>query len=141
MCLYAVYITYTTLPYLQVWPNCKLSSSNGEMAGHDVFHKRYSSFSAVSSYLLHTSYSTTLCVCSVVSTSFLMIISFVMEKSLRSVRQMRYWAEEVWFEERKKIVPILIYLSLLFFWYLMSENQWCIKTTQETYQLGSILLY
>ena len=38
-------------PYLPVWPNCKLSSSNGEMAGHG-FHKRYSSFSAVSSYLL-----------------------------------------------------------------------------------------
>ena len=52
MCLYAVYNTYITQPYLQVWPNCKLSSSNGEMAGHDVFHKRYSSFSAVSSYLL-----------------------------------------------------------------------------------------
>ena len=133
--------TYTTLPYLQVWPNCKLSSSNGEMAGHDVFHKRYSSsFSAVSSYLLHTSYSTTLCVCSVVSTSFLMIISFVMEKSLRSVRQMRYWAEKSDFK-KKRIVPILIYLSLLFFWYLMSENQRCIKTTQLTNQLGSILLY
>ena len=42
---------------------------------------------------------------------------------------------------KKKIVPILIYLSLLFFWCLMSENQRCIKTTQETYQLGSILLY
>ena len=95
----------------------------------------------VSQLFLLTSYSTTLCVCSVVSTSFLMIISFVMEKSLRSVRQMRYWAEDVWFEERKKIVPILIYLSLLFFWYLMSENQRCIKTTQKTYQLGSSLLY
>ena len=42
---------------------------------------------------------------------------------------------------KKKIVPILIYLSLLFFWYLMSENQRCIKTTQKTYQLGSSLLY
>ena len=95
----------------------------------------------VSQLFLLTSYSTTLCVCSsVVSTSFLMIISFVMEKSLRSVRQMRYWAEKSDFK-KKRIVPILIYLSLLFFWYLMSENQRCIKTTQETYQLGSILLY
>ena len=93
----------------------------------------------VSQLFLLTSYSTTLCVCSVVSTSFLMIISFVMEKSLRSVRQMRYWAEKS--DLKKKIVPILIYLSLLFFWYLMSENQRCIKTTLKTYQLGSILLY
>ena len=78
----------------------------------------------VSQLFLLTSYSTTLCVCSVVSTSFLMIISFVMEKSLRSVRQMRYWAEKVWFEEKK----------LRQFWFTFpyfSFDTWWVKTNDS----------
>ena len=134
--------TYTTLPYptYKYDPIVNFQVRMVKWLATTSFIKDTASFSAVSSYLLHTSYSTTLCVCSVVSTSFLMIISFVMEKSLRSVRQMRYWAEKSDFK-KKRIVPNLIYLSLLFFWYLMSENQRCIKTTLKTYQLGSILLY
>ena len=137
MCLYAVYNTYITQPYLQVWPNCKLSSSNGEMAGHDVFHKRYSSFSAVSSYLLlHHSLRLFCCVDFFLDDN---ILCYGKEFEICTTNEILSRRSLIW--RRKKIVPILIYLSLLFFWYLMSENQRCIKTTQETYQLGSILLY
>ena len=137
MCLYAVYNTYITQPYLQVWPNCKLSSSNGEMAGHDVFHKRYSSFSAVSSYLLlHHSLRLFCCVDFFLDDN---ILCYGKEFEICTTNEILSRRSLIW--GKKKIVPILIYLSLLFFWYLMSENQRCIKTTLKTYQLGSILLY
>ena len=135
MCLYAVYNTYITQPYLQVWPNCKLSSSNGEMAGHDVFHKRYSSFSAVSSYLLlHHSLRLFCCVDFFLDDN---ILCYGKEFEICTTNEILSRRSLIW-----RNVPILIYLSLLFFWYLMSENQRCIKMTQETYyQFGSILLY
>ena len=120
MCLYAVYNTYITQPYLQVWPNCKLSSSNGEMAGHDVFHKRYSSFSAVSSYLLlHHSLRLFCCVDFFLDDN---ILCYGKEFEICTTNEIL--SREVWFEEENCANSDLPFLT-----FLLIPDEW--KTTMH----------